>query len=97
MRLRWDPRAIQDLREIRSYIATRGSPKAADNVRRHLRARANRLCTHPSLGRPSSNSDIRILAATRYPYRIYYAIRDDAVVILHIRHTARQPPDDLSQ
>ena len=97
MNLRWDPRAIQDLREIRSFIAARGSAKAADNVRRHLRGRANRLRTHPALGRPSSNSGIRILAATRYPYRIYYAVRGDDVVILHVRHTARRPSDDLGQ
>ncbi|HEY5827616.1 MAG TPA: type II toxin-antitoxin system RelE/ParE family toxin [Hyphomicrobiaceae bacterium] len=32
---------------------------------------------------------------TRYPYRIYYTVQGDEVVILHIRHTARRAPDDL--
>jgi plasmid stabilization system protein ParE len=26
----------------------------------------------------------------RYPYKIFYRLRDDAVEILHIRHTARR-------
>ena len=33
MNLRWDARALQDLRDIRSYIAVHGSPAAADRVR----------------------------------------------------------------
>ena len=32
MKLRWDARALQDLRDIRSYIAVHGSPAAADCV-----------------------------------------------------------------
>jgi len=95
MRLRYDVRAIQDLRDIRAYLETHASPTIAAKVRSHLRARADRLCAHPFLGVASSNPDIRILPATRYPYRIYYAVLADEVVILHIRHTARQAPDDL--
>jgi len=95
MKLRWRPRALQDLREIRSYIATQSSPAAADRVRRHLRTRAIRLRSSPLIGVVSSNPEIRILPPTRYPYRIYYTIQGDDVVILHVRHTARAAPDDL--
>ena len=95
MNLRWDPRAIQDLREIRSYIAAQGSSASADRVRRHLQGRASRLRTLPHMGVTSNNPEIRILAPTRYPYRIYYTVRGNDVVILHIRHTARRSPDDL--
>jgi len=95
MNLRWDARALQDLREIRKYIAKQGSPAAADRVRKHLRARANNLRGSPLMGVSSGNPSIRILAPTRYPYRIYYSVLGDEIVILHIRHTARQTPDDL--
>jgi plasmid stabilization system protein ParE len=95
MNLRWRPRALRDLRDICSYIAAHGSPAAADRVRRHLRSRADRLRTSPLIGVASSNPQIRILPPTRYPYRIYYTIQGDDVVILHIRHTARSAPDDL--
>jgi toxin ParE1/3/4 len=96
MRLRWDARALQDLRDIRRYIGAHGSPAAADRVRQHLRTRVDRLLTNPSIGVVTNNPQIRILPPTRYPYRIYYTVQGDDVVILHIRHTARAAPDDLS-
>lgn len=96
MNLRYDARAVQDLRDIRSYIAAQGAPDAADRVRRHLRARIGRLLQHPMIGTVASIPNIRILPPTRYPYRIYYTVRGDDLVILHIRHTARQAPDDLT-
>jgi toxin ParE1/3/4 len=95
MNLRWRPRALHDLRDIRSYIAAHGASSAADRVRQHLRDRASRLRTNPLIGVVSSNPEIRVLPPTLYPYRIYYTIQGDDVVILHIRHTARSAPDDL--
>jgi len=95
MNLRWDPRAIQDLRDIRNYIGAHGSKTAADRVRQHLDERAELLRTNPYIGFASGNREIRILAPTRYPYRFYYTVQGDEIVILHIRHTSRQPPDDL--
>jgi plasmid stabilization system protein ParE len=95
MKLRWDARALQDLRDIRSYIVGRGAPAAADRVRQHLRNRVFRLLTNPFIGVVSTNPQIRILPPTRYPYRIYYTIQGSDVVILHIRHTARSAPSDL--
>jgi plasmid stabilization system protein ParE len=96
MKLRWDARALQDLRNIRSYIASRGSPAAADRVRRHLHVRIERLLTHPFIGVVSTNPEIRVLPPSRYPYRIYYTVQREDVVILHIRHTSRLAPEDLS-
>ncbi len=92
MNLRWDPRAIQDLRDIRAYIASASSPTSADRVRRHLQKRAERLRANPNLGVASSDREIRILAPIRYPYRIYYTVQSNEIAILHIRHTSRQAP-----
>jgi plasmid stabilization system protein ParE len=96
MKLRWDARALQDIRDIRNFIVAHGSAGAADRVRLHLRSRAHRLLTNPFIGIVSTNPAIRILPPTRYPYRIYYTIQGDDVVILHIRHTARLAPNDLN-
>jgi plasmid stabilization system protein ParE len=96
MNLRWDARALEDIRDIRSYIAVHGLPAAADRVRQHLRNRIYRLLTNPFMGVATSNPQIRILPPTRYPYRIYYTVQRDDVIILHIRHTARSTPNDLS-
>ena len=95
MRLRWDARAIQDLHDIRSYISARSSPAAANRVRQNLHARADRLRVHPCIGVDTRKTELRILQPTRYPYRIYYMVQGDEIVILHIRHTARGAPDDL--
>jgi len=97
MNIRWDVRALDDLRDIRHYIAQHGPPAAADRVREHLRTRVARLITRPLIGVLTSNPDIRVLPPTRYPYRIYYTIQGDDVVILHIRHSARSEPNDLSK
>src|SRR6516165_7471784 len=96
MNLRWDARALQDIRDIRSYIAAHGSRSAADRVRQHLRTRVHRLLANPFIGVATTNPQIRILPPTRYPYRIYYTVHGNDVVVVHIRHTARSAPDDLS-
>jgi plasmid stabilization system protein ParE len=96
MKVRWDFRAVQDLHAIRRYVAAHGSPDSAERIRKYVVARVDRLRSHPRLGVPSDNPDVRILAPTRYPYRIYYTVRGQEVVILHIRHTARAAPDDLA-
>lgn len=95
MSLRFDARALADLREIHSYIAAHGSPTAAEAVRRHLLARIDRLRRHPLMGVSTDHPHIRVLPPTRFPYRIFYSAQADDVVILHVRHTARQAPSDL--
>ena len=95
MKLRWDPRAVQDLRDIRRHITAASSATIANRVRRHLQKRVRLLPANPHMGVASSNGEIRILAPTRYPYRIYYSVQRNEVVVLHIRHTARQAPTNL--
>ncbi len=95
MKLRIDARALEDLRDIHGYIAVHGSATAAEQVRRYLRTRLQRMLTTPRIGMMTDNPDIRIVPPVRYPYRIYYTIRGDNLVILHIRHTARLAPDDV--
>ncbi len=92
MSLRYDPRAIQDLHDIRDYLSAYASDKAAEIVRRHLRTRIERLGAHPFIGIATDNPDIRVLPPTRYPY---YTVHGDEVAILHIRPTARRAPVDL--
>ena len=98
MKLRLDPQAAKDIKEIRAYLLAEAGPAAADRVRSHLRKRMEGLRHNPRLGVATTEPDIRILPPTRYPYRIYYAIMPDATVILHVRHSARRDPDfkDLS-
>ncbi|MFM9941574.1 MAG: type II toxin-antitoxin system RelE/ParE family toxin [Hyphomicrobiaceae bacterium] len=89
--LRFDQRAIADLAEIRRYIALH-DPAAAERVRLHIRNRIQLLKRFPDVSRPTDFAGVRVLAPTRYPYRIYFARFPDAIVILHIRHTSRKAP-----
>jgi toxin ParE1/3/4 len=86
-------RAEQDLQDIKSYLVQHAGAQAAERVRLHLLGKIGRLANTPRMGRPTTNADIRILPPTRYPYRVYYAIARDVVIVLHIRHSARRDPD----
>ena len=93
LKVRLDAQAKRDLLEIRSHLIQHAGITVAERVREHLRQRINRLRDLPLMGVVTSEPAIRILPPTRYPYRIYYTLTSEAVVILHIRHTARRDPD----
>jgi toxin ParE1/3/4 len=86
-RLSWSPRAIYDLREIRSYIA-QFDPAAASRIADRLIAATAKLERFPRIGREVS-SGVRQLSTVR-PYLIRYRVADDRVEILSVRHGARQ-------
>jgi toxin ParE1/3/4 len=91
MRVRYTRRALDDLKAIYSYIAA-DNPKAARAVELVIRRTAGLLADFPHLGvQTERSSQYRGIKAGRYPYRIYYRIRDDEIWIVHIRHMARRP------
>ena len=92
MRLELRPRAVVDLAEIRDYLLQHAGEHAAERIRQHLVQRFKMLLRRPILGIASSHPGIRILSPSKYPYRIYFAVVDQSVVILHVRHTARDQP-----
>jgi plasmid stabilization system protein ParE len=95
LKVRLHRRARADLRSIHDFLIQSASARAADRVRAHLWQRITQLSRLPHMGVVTSERRIRILAPTRYPYRIYYTVQRNEVAILHIRHTARQAPEDL--
>ena len=90
--IRFDARALADLAEIRDYLVER-SPVGAERVRLHLVETIEHLANYPLLGRATDEPDIRVIALTRYPYLVFYAVVGGEVVILHVRHGARRPLD----
>ncbi len=91
MRVRFTPRAFSDLDVIRTYIH-QFSPAAAGRVVALIEKVASRLADFPESGSVSDELGAHVVFSRRYPYRIYYRIAADEIVILHIRHTARRPP-----
>jgi len=91
MRLRYTPQARSDIVSIAEYILER-NPDVAMRVRSAVLHNISLVARYPHLGalnayRPGTRSR----AVARYPYRIHYAVGNEVIIILHIRHTSRDP------
>jgi plasmid stabilization system protein ParE len=91
VKLRFLPRARNDIAGIHEYIADH-NPRAATAVVRSIRATGRLLARHPGLGRATDIPGIRVLPVRRYPYLVYHLVGDDEVLIVHVRHGARSAP-----
>jgi plasmid stabilization system protein ParE len=90
MRVRYAPEAFADRERIFSYLRNH-SPSGARNVMASIREAARLLCNQPYSGYKTNDPDVRVKFLVRYPYKIFYRVRDDVVEIVHIRHTSRRP------
>jgi plasmid stabilization system protein ParE len=77
-----------ELQAIRAYIA-QFSPLAAHRLANRLIAAARSLETMPDRGRPISRG--RRELALIPPYLIRYVRQGDRIIVLEIRHGAREP------
>jgi toxin ParE1/3/4 len=50
------------------------------------------LAEFPEMAQTSDEPNVRMTPVGRYPFLIFYTIERDEVVILHVRHAARQRP-----
>jgi toxin ParE1/3/4 len=92
MKLIYSRRALADLDQIKTYYVAHASPAIAEAIGRRLENVIDRICRVPEAApRVSQRSQVRVVAVVRYPFRIFYRVRDDTVDILHIRHTSRRP------
>ncbi len=90
MRVRYTPEAFADRERIFEYLRER-SPSGARNVMASIRDAVKLLQDQPYSGYKTDDPDVRALFIIRYPYKIFYRVRDDVVEIAHIRHTSRRP------
>jgi plasmid stabilization system protein ParE len=90
VRLRYTRPALTDLSAILDYIAAR-SPQGARRVQARIRTVIDLLPSYPQLGRPTNDPAIRRIAATPYPYVIFYAANETEIIIHAVRHAARDP------
>ena len=92
MKLVYSRRALADLDEIATYYTANVSPAIADAIGRRLEDVIDRICHNPeSAPKVSQRSQVRTAAVVRYPFRIFYRVRNETIDILHIRHTSRRP------
>ncbi|MFI5403454.1 MAG: type II toxin-antitoxin system RelE/ParE family toxin [Planctomycetota bacterium] len=87
--LTWSPRSIADLEAIASFIAC-DSPAYANIVVRRIVASVARLASFPQSGRivpEFGRPDLREVIVR--PYRVVYRVRQGAVEIATVVHSAR--------
>ncbi len=92
MRVRYTPEAFADRERILEYLEER-SPRGARNVAASISDAVAQLGDQPRSGYRTDNPEVRVMFVVRYPYKIFYRIRETTVEILHIRHTSRRAQD----
>ena len=97
MTVRYARRARADIEAIFDYI-DRHNKAGARNVVAAIKKTADLLGAYPGAGRATDIANVRVIPLVTYPYLLYYTIKDDTVVIIHVRHGLRELPDveDLS-
>ncbi len=90
MKVRFTRRAFHDREQIFDYLRERSVPGAV-NVMARIRGAIERISRQPLSGYTTDVADVRVVFVGRYPYKIFYRVRDETIEVLHIRHTSRQP------
>jgi toxin ParE1/3/4 len=91
MKLRFTPRATQDLTAIGDYIRSK-NPAAAVRVRAAILESLQMLTRFPRAGRAQTVEGVRKIVTRRYPYIVYYSVNDAAqeLMIHTIQHPSRE-------
>lgn len=90
MRIELSVRARRDRAAIFDYISEH-SPQGARRVIQAIQLTLGALSILPESGRATDLVGTRSIPVKGYPYRVFYRLRGEQIVILHIRHTSRRP------
>jgi toxin ParE1/3/4 len=91
MKIRYTETSLVEIDEIFAYISERNADAAARVVARVEQTIAN-LGDYPELAQTADEANVRRMPVGRYPFIVFYTIEANEVVILHVRHAARQWP-----
>jgi len=92
MRVRWLRKALRNLDDEATYIATDDAAAARLVVKRVLDA-VSSLAEQPGLGRPGRVPGTRELIVAKTRYIVPYRVRGETVEILRMFHTSRRLPN----
>jgi plasmid stabilization system protein ParE len=90
MKVRYTDTAATEVEEILDYIGLHNRV-AAVQVNARLEQTASVLADFPDIAQMSDEPGVRQMPIGRYPLMIFYPVENDELVILHVRHTAREP------
>lgn len=91
MRLRWSRPAVHDLVEARRFIAA-DNPAAATHTVARIHRSALRILDFPASGVAVGMAELRATAVLGTPFRLFYRVERDVVLIVAVWHGARQWP-----
>jgi toxin ParE1/3/4 len=89
MRIKWDKKALANLKAEVKYIS-QDSPKSAKKVASRIKSLVTHLSKNPHMGRASNLENVRDLIVPSLPYIVRYRVRGELIEILAIFHTARK-------
>jgi len=91
MKLRFTPRAVENIVSIADYLRAR-NPAAAQRVRAAIYESLQNLILFPHAGRPQQTQGVRKFVTRKYAYLVYYTVDDAAkeIVILNVKHSAQR-------
>ncbi len=92
MRVKWLRKALRNLDEEATYIASDDAKAARFVVERVVGAVAG-LADQPGLGRPGRVPGTRELIVKRTRYIVPYRVRGQTVETLRVFHTSRRLPE----
>ena len=90
MNVRYTDTAATEVEEILEYISLHNRA-AAIEVNARLEQTVSVLADFPDIAQMSDEPGVRRMPVGRYPLMIFYTEENDELVILHVRHTAREP------
>ena len=89
MRAIYSDSALADLKNILTYTAE-NFPYQLTSLKQQIGAVVERIEMWPQSARIVSNSDgVRVVPLLRYPFKIFYVVEADQIVLLHIYHVAQ--------
>lgn len=91
MEIIWRRVALNDLEEIRRYIAD-GNPAAGARIRAMIRNAVEQLAVYPNLGRSGRVEGTRELVIAGTPYIVVYRVLSNRLRILAVIHGSRRWP-----
>lgn len=95
MRIRWLDDAINDLIQVRRFIAM-DNPSSAARVADRIRSAVPELADQPGMGRPGRIPSTRERVLADIPYIITYRVWGNSVVMLRVLHTSRKWPETIT-
>jgi len=90
LKLRYTLPALADLNDILDYIDGK-SPRGAARVQSRIYVTIALLLKHPLIGTRTDDPVIRRVAASPYPYVVFYEATGDELIIHAVRHASRNP------